>query len=158
MNIPTQTGISSREIVISRVFDAPRDVVFKAWTSPEHLDRWFGPDGFTNETLEMDFREGGAWRFIMHGPDGVDYPNRMDYTKVVPPECIAYNHTDDQPEPAASFHAETTFSEVGGKTHVTMRALFATVEERDMQVAENGAIEGGKQTLARLAAYVESIK
>lgn len=70
---------ADREIVITRVFDAPREQVFDAWTDSEHVSQWWGPNGFTTTTHEMDVRPGGVWRFIMHGPDGVDYKNRIVY-------------------------------------------------------------------------------
>lgn len=157
MNTQTQTDTSNREIVLSRVFDAPRDLVFKAWSSPEHLDRWWGPEGFRNETLSMDFRVGGAWRYIMHGPNGVDFPNRIDYTEIITSERIAYDHSDDQSPPITAFRGETIFADLAGKTEVTMRSHFATAAERDQVVAEYGAIEGGKQTLARLADYLKTM-
>ena len=67
---------SDREIVISRVFDAPRTLVFKAWTDPQHLAHWWGPNSFSLTTHEMEFKPGGVWRFVMHGPDGCDYQNK----------------------------------------------------------------------------------
>ncbi len=154
----TQTDTSNREIVLSRVFDAPRDVVFDAWSSPEHLDRWWGPEGFRNVTLSMDFRVGGAWRYIMHGPDSVDYPNRMDYTEIAAAERIAYLLSDDVANAEPAFDGVTTFAEVSAnRTEVTMRVIFESEEERARQIEEVGAIEGGKQTLARLAAYLKNI-
>ncbi len=157
MSTQTQTDTSTREIVISRVFDAPRDLVFKAWSSPEHLDHWWGPEGFRNETLSMDFRVGGAWRYIMHGPDGIDYPNRMDYTAIVAPERIAYDHSDDAPDPALAFQGDAIFRDAGGQTEITWRAIFASAIERERHVVEYGAIEGGKQTLACLAEYLKTM-
>ncbi len=76
---------AEREIVATRVFDAPRALAFKAWTEPTHLARWWGPNGFTITTYEMDFRVGGAWRFVMHGPDGRDYQNENVYVEIVSP-------------------------------------------------------------------------
>lgn len=144
---------ADREIVLTRVFDAPRELVFKAFTDPKHVAQWWGPNGFTNTIHEMDVRPGGVWRFIMHGPNGVDYPNRVVYSEVVKPERLAWAHGSDDGKPA-NFHATVTFAEQGGKTRVTMRMLFATAAERDKTVKEVGAIEGGNQTLARLAAYL----
>jgi uncharacterized protein YndB with AHSA1/START domain len=157
MTASSQAVGTDREVVITRVLDAPRELVFKAWASPEHLDTWFGPEGFRNETLEMDFRVGGVWRFIMHGPDGVDYPNRILYTEIAPPDRIAYIHTDDAEPPQTQFQGTVSFIDKNGRTELTLRSAFATAEERDLVVAEHGAIEGGKQTLARLAAYLESM-
>src|SRR2546430_11151240 len=82
------TVTSDREILLTRVFDAPRELVFKVWTDPEHVGRWWGPRGFTNTIHEMDVRPGGVWRFTMHGPDGVDYLNRIVFIEVARPERL----------------------------------------------------------------------
>jgi len=76
---------SDREIVTTRVVDAPRELVFRAWTEPEHVGQWWGPNGFTSTIQEMDVRPGGVWRLVMHGPDGTDYPNESIYLEVVRP-------------------------------------------------------------------------
>ena len=75
-------------IVTTRVFDAPRDLVWAAWTDPAHLAQWWGPDGFTTTTSAYDLRPGGTWRFMMHGPDGSDYPNRITFDEIVRPERL----------------------------------------------------------------------
>ena len=77
------TGAVDRSIVLSRMLQAPREQVFELWTSPEHLANWWGPNGFTLTTHEADIRPGGVWRFTMHGPDGVDYPNVLRYDEDV---------------------------------------------------------------------------
>src|SRR4051794_29231769 len=81
---------SDREIVFSRVFDAPRELVWKAWTEPHHVTKWWGPNGFTTTIHEMDVRTGGTWHHTMHGPDGTDYPNKSIFVEVVKPERIVY--------------------------------------------------------------------
>jgi uncharacterized protein YndB with AHSA1/START domain len=145
---------SDREIHLTRVFDAPRELVFKAWTSPKHLAQWWGPNGFTTTTHEMDFRPGGVWRFMMHGPDGTDYPNRITYDEIVEPERITYSHGgDDTP---VDHQVSAIFTEQGDKTHLSFRMVFRSKEERDRIAREHGAVEGGNQTLGRLAAYVAS--
>ena len=142
---------SDREIVITRVFDAPRATVFKAWTSPESVAHWFGPNGFSLTIHEMDVRPGGVWRFIMHGPDGTDYNNRVEYIEIAEPERLVYDHgSDEEPD---QFRATITFAEQGGKTKLTMHSLFKTAEGR-YRAAGFGAIEGGNQTLNRLAEYL----
>lgn len=143
-----------REIVLSRVFDAPRDLVFQAWTDPDHIDRWWGPDGFTTTTREMDVRPGGVWRFVMHGPDGADYPNRIIYDEIVRPERLVYTHDSGQEDDPARFQVTVTFAEAGDKTHLTVRMAFASAAQRDRVVKEFRAIEGGQQTLERLAQYL----
>lgn len=143
---------ADRTIVTTRLFDAPRALVFKAFTDREQIGKWWGPNGFTTTTHEMDVRPGGAWRFIMHGADGVDYPNLVVYTEVVPPERLAYDHSDG--DGGSAFHTTVLFADEGGKTRVTMEALFESAAERDRVVEEVGAIEGAKQTLARLAEHL----
>ena len=149
---PTTATTADREIVLSRVFDAPRELVFDAWTRPEHIAQWWGPRGFTTTTHSMDFRMGGVWRFVMHGPDGTDYPNDVRYTEIVRPERLAYDHgSDDGGDP--NFSVVVTFADRGGSTEITMRMILASAEElRRMQ--EFGAVEGGKQTLDRLGEFL----
>lgn len=149
-----ETG--DREIVISRSYDAPRELVFAAWTEPDRIGRWWGPDGFTTTTYEMDFRPGGSWRFTMHGPDGTDYPNRIAYTSIKKNDSLKYDHYghEDGENDPPHFKSTVTFEDRGGTTRVTLRMLFPTKEARDETVAF-GAVEGGKQTLGRLAAYLD---
>lgn len=146
------TDTANREIAITRLLNAPRELVFKAWTEPQHIAQWWGPRGFTNTIHEMDVRPGGVWRFVMHGPDGTDYKNKIVFIEVVKPERLVYLHGDDEEGPA-QFHVTTTFTEQGGKTLVTMRMLFTSVEECE-KVKSFGAVEGGKQTLERLEEHL----
>lgn len=150
---------AGREIVVSRVFDAPRELVWQAWTDPKHVVHWWGPSGFTTTIQEMDVRPGGVWRHVMHGPDGTDYPNKSVFKEVVKPERIVYSHGGGKKGgPGASFVATWTFDAQGDKTRVTMRAVFASAEARDRVVKEYNAIEGGKQTLARLAEHLPKMQ
>ncbi|MBI3527485.1 MAG: SRPBCC domain-containing protein [Betaproteobacteria bacterium] len=145
---------SDREIVLTRAFEASRELVWKAWTDPKHINEWWGPRGFTTTTHEIDVRPGGVWRFMMHGPDGVDYPNRIVYLEIVKPERLVYNHSGDGEAEDVQFQVTVTFAEEGGKTRLTLRMLFATAAERDKTVEQYGAIEGGNQTLDRLGEYL----
>src|SRR4051812_20636889 len=86
------TEAAEREISMTRIFDAPRELVFKAWSDPEHLAQWWGPKDFTNTFHEFDWQPGGVWRFTMHGPDGVDYKNRIIFVEIVKPERLVYSH------------------------------------------------------------------
>jgi uncharacterized protein YndB with AHSA1/START domain len=139
-----------REIVMSRLFDAPRELVFSAFKDSKHITNWWGPNGFTTTTYQMDFREGGLWHFTMHGPDGTDYPNRVRYTEIREPGLIAYDHdAGEGGDPAHAFKASWTFDVEGKKTRVTGRLVTATTELRAF-MAKFGAVEGGHQTLARL--------
>jgi len=148
---------SEREIVLTREFDAPREQVFDAWTSPEKIGRWWGPNGFTTTTHSMDFREGGIWDYTMHGPDGTDYKDYIKYTEIKKPERLSYEHGEEV-EQGPLFTGTVIFEDLGSRTRLTLRTVFPTKEARDKNVEENGAIEGGKQTLGRLADYLMEIQ
>jgi uncharacterized protein YndB with AHSA1/START domain len=150
-----ETGTADRDIVIARRFDAPRELVWRAWTEPEHLIQWWGPQGFTNTFHEIDVRPGGVWRFVMHGPDGTDYDNFVRFIEVVRPERIVFDHGTSADN--VMFRSTATFEEADGGTTVTMRALFPTREERDAAIEKYGAIEGGKQTLDRLGEHLKTM-
>ena len=151
-----EQATADREIVISRVIDAPRDLVFEAFTQVRHLSRWWGPEGFTTTTQSFSFRVGGEWEFVMHGPDGTDYPEWITWTGITPPERIAMLHGESRDDPNA-FQSVVTFEPDGEATRIEMRTVFPTRELRDEAVAKHHAIEGGKQTLSNLAAYVTGI-
>lgn len=145
----------ARSLVTTRVFDAPRDLVFEAWTHPNHLSHWWGPTGFSITTRAFDFRPGGAWQLVMHGPDGRDYENRIVFDEIAAPERIAFHHVPEDAE-FVGHRTFVTFEAVGAKTKLTMRLVFASVEEKDRIVREYGAAEGLKQTVGRLGEYVAS--
>jgi len=151
---------ADRTIVTTRVFDAPRELVFAAWTDPKHLGQWWGPDGFTTTTRSIDVRVGGVWRFVMHGPDGRDYENRITFHEIVRPERLVYSHDDGEDEAVEpiAFHTTVTFEDIGGKTRLTMSALFPTAAERDRVAREYDAVEGAQQHLARLAAHLTTMR
>ena len=149
------SSTADREIVGERLLDAPRELVWAAWTDPKHVAQWFGPNGFTNTIHEMDVRPGGVWRFMMHGPDGTDYPNKVSFIEVERPARLVYLHGDDkQPD---QFHVTVTFEEVGGKTKLTMRSLFKSKADRDFVVEKVGAIDGMNQTLGRLSRHLQEM-
>jgi uncharacterized protein YndB with AHSA1/START domain len=144
---------SDREIVATRLFDAPRALVFKVWTDPAHIARWWGPTGFTTTTSAMDVRPAGVWRYCMHGPDGVDYQNKITYLEVMEPERIVYQHAGDQDREPVEFQVTVTFEEHDGKTKLTMRMVFPSAAKRALVVEKYGAVEGLHQTLDRLGKY-----
>jgi uncharacterized protein YndB with AHSA1/START domain len=157
---PMASPTADREIVITRIFDAPRELAWQAMTDPRHVVQWWGPRGFTTTIQEMDVRPGGIWTHVMHGPDGVDYPNYSVFQEVVYPERIVYAHGGHREGggPEADFIATWTFEAIeDNKTRVTMRGVFPTAEARDAVVKEYGAIEGGKQTLERLAEHLPAM-
>ncbi|MFT3734459.1 MAG: SRPBCC family protein [Rhodocyclaceae bacterium] len=142
--------MDDREIVITRLIDAPRERVFDVWTDPQHVGHWWGPNGFTITTHEMRAEVGGVWQFMMHGPDGKDWPNRIVFSEVVRPERLAYSHGDFERE---HFTVVVSFIAVGDKTRLTLHSTFPSAEAC-AAVKAHGAVEGGKQTLDRCAAYV----
>ncbi|MGC4087120.1 MAG: SRPBCC family protein [Polyangiaceae bacterium] len=147
------TDEAKREVVVSRLIDGPRRLVFRAYTSAEHVAHWWGPAGFSITTQSFEFRPGGEWLFVMHGPDGVDYPNWVRWLEIEEPSRIVLLHGAHVDDPA-SFTSFISFVEVDGRTELTMRALFKTQAQRDEVVERYGAIEGGRQTLQRLADYL----
>jgi uncharacterized protein YndB with AHSA1/START domain len=157
MNVSTgmTTNTADREIRATRVFAAPRELVFDAWTDGEHISRWWGPQGFTTTTLEMDVRPGGAWRFIMHGPDGRDYPNKIIYIDIARPERLVYRHAGEAGLEPVRFHTTVSFIERDGRTEVSVRMLFASASERNRVAKEYGAVEGLHQTLERLSNHLQ---
>ena len=153
---PAPSGTADREILISRRIGAPREQVFEAFTEVRHLTRWWGPEGFTTTTRAFEFRVGGEWVFVMHGPDGTDYQEWITWTEIAPPERIALLHGESRDDPNA-FESVLTFAPDGAATRIEMRTLFPTRELRDEAVEKYHAIEGGQQTLDNLAAYVAEI-
>lgn len=152
----TEKKVSDREIVISRKIEASAELAFEAFTDPEHLSHWWGPDGFTTTTTEFNFQPGGFWRFTMHGPDGTDYPNWVRFEEIARPEQLIYFQGGEGEEP--HFQTTVTFESQNGFTLVTLRSVFPSREARDYVVKEYDAIEGGKQTLARLAEYLDEVR
>jgi uncharacterized protein YndB with AHSA1/START domain len=153
---PAQSAIADRELVISRVIDAPRELVFEAFTEVRHLSQWWGPDGFTTTTRAFEFRVGGEWDFVMHGPDGTDYQEWISWTEIAPPERIALRHGESRGDPNA-FESVITFVSDATATRIEMRTVFPTRALRDEAVEKYHAIEGGQQTLDNLASYVTEI-
>jgi uncharacterized protein YndB with AHSA1/START domain len=150
-----EADTSDREIVLQRTLSAPRELVFEAFTDPKHTDKWWGPNGWTSSTLSKDVRAGGLWRFDFHGPNKLHFLERIEYLEVERPERLVYRHgaeNDDMP----FFHVTVTFEDAGdGRTLLTMRSVFKDGKALE-EVKKFGAIEGGKQTLDRLEAFLAS--
>src|ERR1700732_2237690 len=124
-----QSATAYREIVISRVIDAPRELVFEAFTEVRPLSRWWGPEGFTTTTRAFEFRVGGEWDFVMHGPDGTDYHEWISWTEIAPRERIARAHVESRGAPNA-FESVITFAPDGAETRIEMHTVFPTKERR----------------------------
>lgn len=157
-NLPSDT-----EIVFSRILHAPRELVWQAWTEPQHVAQWWGPRGFTTTTKRHDFRVGGHWEHVMHGPDGKDYPNKSLFKEIVPLERITYvlaggSESEADDRRGATFTATWSFEPVeGNNTRLTGRMVFSSKEARDRVIRDYGALEGGRQTLERAAEYVSGM-
>jgi uncharacterized protein YndB with AHSA1/START domain len=141
---------ANREIVITRVFNAPRTLVFQAFTDPQHVDHWWGPRGFKTETANMDVRPGGAWNYVMRHQQHGEFKNRVVYRKVLRPERLEYTHDSGVDGDPSAFEVTIVFEDLGAETKVTMRSVFSSVAELE-RVKGFGAVEGGNQTLERLA-------
>lgn len=146
---------SDRELVVSRLIHATPQRIFEAFTDPEQMPHWWGPTGFTTTIHAMDVRVGSESRYTMHGPDGKDWPNRARYIEVVPGERLSYWLDDGDDAEETPMHATVTFEPEAGGTRVTIRMVVATAAIRETLIREVNALEGGQQTLSRLAAWVE---
>jgi uncharacterized protein YndB with AHSA1/START domain len=144
----TAEALSGREIVSTRVLDAPRELVFRAFSEPDHLACWWGPKGFRNTFHEFDPRPGGFWRFTMHGPAGSDYENESVFVEIVRPERIVFRHL----EPVHGFQMTILFAEQDGKTRLTWRMLFDSAAERDR--VEAFVVPANEQNFDRLEEHL----
>jgi uncharacterized protein YndB with AHSA1/START domain len=152
----TDAGISSGEpadagIVSTRIFAVPRELLFEAFSNPDHLVHWWGPKGFTNTFHEFDLRPGGAWRFVMHGPDGAEYQIAKDFVEVVKPERIVLQNL----EPTHRFLMMMTFADDPGGTRLTWFMNFESAEENAK--LRSVISEANEQNFDRLEAYLEKI-
>jgi uncharacterized protein YndB with AHSA1/START domain len=139
------------------LLNAPRELVFEVWTNPKHIDKWWGPAGFTTTTSKIDIRAGGEWVYVMHGPDGRNYDNRVRFIEIIKAEKISYLQDSGIDNDPAEFQSVITFEAVGKQTRITLKSVFKTKEARDLVVREFGAIEGAEQHLAKLELYVSRL-
>jgi len=142
--------------VLSRTIDGPRRLVFEAFTDVRHLSQWWGPDAFTTTTRAFEFRPGGVWDFTVHGPDGSNYRNWIEWLEISSPEQIVYRHGSDALDHTA-FVSTVTLVDRGARCEVILRSVFNSKAQRDEVIERYRAIEGGKQTLGRLAGYVAAM-
>ncbi len=145
------------DLVLTRVFDAPRHLVFKVWTDPEHLAQWWGPHGFTNPVCEVDVRPGGAIRIDMRGPDGTVYPMTGAYREIVEAELLVFTASalDAEGHPLFEVLTTVTFAAQGAKTTLTMHARVVTATPEAAPHID-GMEEGWTQSLERLGKYLGS--
>jgi uncharacterized protein YndB with AHSA1/START domain len=149
--MPSAGSTANREFVHSRLIDAPQARVFRAFAEPTHLARWWGPAGFSSTFEVFEFRPGGTWRFVMHGPDGTDYPNESAFREIVTPERVVVEHLSD----THHFFLTITFAAQGDQTLVGWRQVFDTAEHKE-RVAKI-VLEANEQNLDRLAAEVRNV-
>ncbi|HEX7980964.1 MAG TPA: SRPBCC domain-containing protein [Gemmatimonadaceae bacterium] len=147
--------LSDREVVFTRSVDAPCERVWMIWTELRHLHQWWGPAGFTTTTHEFTFAPGGVWRFVMHGPDGTDYPNRIVFREIDPPSRIVYENGWDLPGMPLDFTVVVSFEPQGAKTRFSLHMTFRDADALRTAVERYGVMHGGIQTLDRLAQYAE---
>lgn len=140
-------AFTGREIVTTRVFEAPRALVFAAWTDPDQLRQWWGPRGFSNTFHACEIRAGGQWSYTMHAPNGTDYRNEARFVEITAPERIVLEHTSPPP-----FRLTVLFDELGSRTKITFRQLFATPAVFDQ--VRRLALQGNEEMLDRLTGFL----
>jgi uncharacterized protein YndB with AHSA1/START domain len=145
-----QNSREGRELLISRMLNAPVELVWEAWTNPEHVANWWGPDGFTNTVTTMDMTVGGEWNLVMHGPDGTDYKNKSIFKEIIPFKKLVYEHVT-----SPKFLTTIEFEAQGEKTFINWHMLFESKEQFIQVVKTFKADEGLKQNIDKLNVYVE---
>ena len=148
----TKLRIQGRTIAVTRLFDAPIELMWRTWTEPDLIKHWWGPDGFTNTITKMEVKPGGTWEFIMHGPGGKDYKNKNIYKEVHPREKIVFE--DDT---GTGFQTTVILKEQDGQTLVEVTMLFKSEDQLKFSVENFKADEGLKQNMDKLAKYLIEI-
>jgi len=148
-----KSSTQDRELIISRMLNAPVELVWEAWTKPEHIAKWWGPNGFTNTIDTMDVRPGGEFNLVMHGPDGTDYKNKSIFKEIIPYKKIVFEHIS-----SPGFVATIDFEEQGDQTFIRWHMLFETAEQFIQVVKTFKADEGLKQNVEKLNVYLAGMK
>ena len=147
-----KSNTADREINISRLLNAPVELVWEVWTKPEHIKNWWGPNGFTNTITKMEVEPGGEWDLVMHGPDGTDYKNKSVFKEIIKHKKIVYEHIS-----GPKFLATIEFERRGNTTFINWHMLFETKEQFIQVVRIFKADEGLKQNIEKLSAYIEQV-
>lgn len=150
--------LMDKEMIFSRKVNAPRELVFKVWTQLEHLEKWWGPDGFKTTSKKFEPVNGGEWNFTMHGPDGTDFPNKIIFEEIIFPSKLVYRHSDDEGFVNVRFYVEVLFEEYGEQTVITMHSVFESPEMLKKVVEQFGAYEGAIQHLNNMISYIKLLK
>ena len=148
-----KSSTHDRELFLSRKLNAPVELVWEAWTNPEHIANWWGPNGFTNTISTMNMIPGGEWNLVMHGPDGTDYINKSIFKEIIPFKKIVYEHIS-RPWILATIN----FEEQGDQTLITWHMLFESAEQFIAVAKAHKAAEGQKQNVEKLEAYLAGLK
>src|SRR6185312_5638817 len=143
------TSITNRQLSVTRLLNAPVNMVFEVWTKPEHIKNWWGPRGFTNTISKMDFKNNGEWVFVMHGPDGTDYDNKNIFVEIVKNEKIKLRHCGPP-----DFEMEATFKAQGNKTQLTVTSTFESAEQLKKVIEAVKADVGLRQNIDKLEEYL----
>lgn len=151
-------SIDDRELTIFREFQAPREVVWEAWTNPNHLVHWWGPPGTQYTIQEINIKAGGVWRFIMHVPGGQDFPNRILYKEVIKPEFLSYEHGSDLDNDPQRFYVTTRFEAKGKATVVNTKMTFATAGQLKDVIEKYGALEVNRLSMLKLDEYLKTMQ
>jgi len=146
-----KNSTKDRELLLTRVLNAPIELVWEVWTKPEHISKWWGPNGFTNTISKMDMKPGGEWNLVMHGPDGTDYKNKSVFKEIIKHKKIVYEHVT-----GPKFLATIQFEAQDDKTFIKWHMLFETREEFIQTVKTFKADEGLKQNIDKLNNYVKA--
>ena len=141
-----------RELSISRVLNAPRELVWEVWTNPEHIKNWWGPEGFSNTISTMNIEPEGVWEFVMHGPDGTAYKNKHIYKEIIKPEKLVLDHVS-----TPKFRMTATFEAQGNKTLVTLHSVFESAEQLQEVIKVFKADVGMIQNMDRMEQYVTTL-
>ncbi|MCB9047311.1 MAG: SRPBCC domain-containing protein [Chitinophagales bacterium] len=148
-----ENSIQDNQLFISRVIHAPRELVFKMWTDPEHMPKWWGPNGFTNTIHAMEHGTGGFCDYTMHDPDGKDWPNYQRYREVIPNEKIEYMHGSTVDDVEKGFHVVVNFEDIEGATRISMLMTFESAEDKQHKT-EGGAKNGLTQHMNNMEDYI----
>ena len=143
-----RSNTEDRELRLRRTLNAPVSLVWEVWTNPEHIAKWWGPDGFTNTISTMDLVPGGSWHLVMHGPDGTDYPNKSKFIEVIEFKRISCEHFNPHIIATIDFEAD------GARTHLDWHMLFDSAEDFQAVVKAHNAAEGLKQNVQKLQIYL----
>ena len=143
--------MQTQELKTIKTINAPIEKMWEVWTNPDHLAKWWGPNGFTNTIHQMDLKKGGEWKMTMHGPDGTNFPNRSVFLEIIPQEKIVFEHFNPH------FITTVRFESVDSGTKIEWSMLFDSTEMYEIVVKAHKADEGQKQNLEKLEKYISDL-